>query len=114
MIQSEKELQNACLDYLAKISLEYPIFYMRNHVSGLFKFNRKTKELDAIPNQNSGISDLIIIYKGKAYYIELKFAKGKQTLKQKEFEKRVTNAGALYYVVWELDKFHQIIKNILN
>jgi hypothetical protein len=61
----------------------------------------------------SGVSDLIVILQGKVLFIELKNAKGKQSDKQKIFQKQVENLGFNYYLIRDFESFKNIIeKNI--
>lgn len=57
----------------------------------------------------AGVSDLILLHNGKAYFIELKDYKGKQSDKQKEFENIVTLQGHKYFLVRSLDEFKKIV-----
>lgn len=60
----------------------------------------------------AGVSDLIVIQNGVVYFVELKDFKGKQSEKQKEFEKLVSLQGLNYYVVRSLDEFkHKFMKD---
>ena len=58
----------------------------------------------------AGVSDLIILKDGECLFVELKDYKGKQSDKQKEFEKIVSLQGFKYYVVKSLEEFKQKIK----
>lgn len=58
----------------------------------------------------AGVSDLICLVNGKTLFIELKDYKGKQSEKQKEFEKIVSLQGFKYYVVKSLEEFKQKLK----
>ena len=57
----------------------------------------------------AGVSDLICINNGEVLFIELKDYKGKQSEKQKEFEKIVISQGLKYYLVRTLDEFKKIV-----
>jgi len=47
----------------------------------------------------AGVADLnFVLPDGKAAFIELKNAKGRQSVEQKEFQRRVEAAGALYEI----------------
>jgi hypothetical protein len=61
----------------------------------------------------SGVSDLIVILQGKVIFFELKNEKGKQSDKQKIFQKQVENLGFNYYLIRDFESFKNIIeKNI--
>ena len=57
----------------------------------------------------AGVSDLICINDGKVLFIELKDYKGKQSDKQKEFEKLIISQGFQYFLVRSLDEFKKIV-----
>jgi len=61
----------------------------------------------------SGVSDLVFFHKKKAYFIEVKTEKGKQSPTQKDFQKHIEKEGAKYYVVRSLDEFIDLIDNII-
>ena len=62
----------------------------------------------------AGVSDLICINDGKVLFIELKDYKGKQSDKQKEFEKSIISQGLNYFLVRSLDEFKKIVIFALN
>ena len=47
----------------------------------------------------AGVSDLIVIYHGAVYFIEVKTQKGKQSDRQKRFQTKVERQGFDYYIV---------------
>lgn len=57
----------------------------------------------------AGVSDLIVINNGKTHFVELKDYKGKQSDKQKEFEKSIISQGHKYFIVRSLDEFKKIV-----
>jgi hypothetical protein len=57
----------------------------------------------------AGVSDLICINDGKVLFIELKDYKGKQSDKQKEFEKSIISQGLNYFLVRTIDEFKKIV-----
>jgi hypothetical protein len=59
----------------------------------------------------SGVSDLIVILQGKVIFCELKNEKGKQSDKQKIFQKQVENLGFNYYLIRDFESFKNIIEN---
>lgn len=60
----------------------------------------------------AGVSDLIILHNGETIFIEVKTLTGKQSDKQKEFEKIVSLQGFKYYLVRSLEEFKQIIDKL--
>ena len=57
----------------------------------------------------AGVSDLICINDGEVLFIELKDYKGKQSEKQKDFEKSIISQGLNYFLVRTLDEFKKIV-----
>lgn len=47
----------------------------------------------------SGVSDLIILYAGKTYFVEIKKPTGRQSETQREFEQKVRALG-FEYTIW--------------
>lgn len=60
-----------------------------------------------------GVSDLVLLIKGQAIFIELKLEKGTQSPHQIEFESKVKERGFIYCMVRSIDEFKQLIKNYL-
>ncbi len=57
----------------------------------------------------AGVSDLIVLNNGKTYFVELKDYKGRQSDKQKEFEKSIISQGHKYFLVRSLEEFKKIV-----
>ena len=62
----------------------------------------------------AGRSDLVLYFKGKAYHIEVKAPKGKQSEAQKDWEEIICLAGFDYDVVRSLDEFIHLMKIIIG
>ena len=59
----------------------------------------------------SGVSDLIVFLpSGEIIFVEVKAPKGKQSDRQKKFEKRVTDYGYKYFLVYSVND----VKNIID
>ena len=58
----------------------------------------------------SGVSDLIVVLKGKVIFVEVKNDVGKQSEKQIKFQQQVENLGFKYYLVRNLEDFKKCIK----
>ena len=75
-----------------------------------------------VPNEQSqhlmrvgvlpGASDLILTYRGKLYWCEVKTPTGKQSPKQKDFEQRVTDLGYTYFITRSLDQFQNQLQKL--
>ena len=61
----------------------------------------------------AGRADLVLYFKGKAYHIEVKTPKGKQSEAQKEWESIICLSGFNYDVVRSLDEFIHLMKVII-
>lgn len=57
----------------------------------------------------SGVSDLIVVLKGRVLFIEVKNLIGKQSDNQKKFQFQVETLGFRYYLVRNLDDFKKAI-----
>lgn len=75
-----------------------------------------------VPNENqhrlknigvvSGVSDLVMIYKGELYFVEVKTPDGVQSPKQKQFEQHVNDCHYTYVIVRSLDEFKRLIADL--
>ena len=57
----------------------------------------------------SGVSDLIVVMKNRVIFVEVKNEIGKQSPKQKTFEKQVRKLGFEYFLVRNLKNFIDIL-----
>lgn len=62
----------------------------------------------------AGVSDIIFAYQGKTHYIEMKAPKGRQSDKQKAFQKHIERQGFDYYLCFSLEEFMKIINGIVK
>jgi len=88
---SEQEIQNSILEYLTLKG--YTCW--RQNSAGIYseKLGRFRKQSKYAVN---GISDIIVLSEGKAYFIEVKRERGKQSEDQTLFQKFVERAGCEY------------------
>lgn len=88
---SESEIQNTILEYLTRKGYRC----WRQNSAGIYsekgEYWRKPSKYSL-----SGISDIIVLSEGKAYFIEVKTAKGKQRPDQEDFQAFVESAGCEY------------------
>jgi len=61
----------------------------------------------------SGVADMLFMYKGKTYCIEMKNIYGCQSEKQIEWEKHIKSQGFCYYVIRDLKSFKILINQII-
>jgi hypothetical protein len=93
----EGEVQSSICEYLV---LKRIVFWRQNNFPPADLkggFYRKMP-----PYSVKGVSDIIAIKNGKAYFLEVK-DQAKQSKDQKTFEEMVTRGGAVYAVVRSID-----------
>lgn len=110
--QSEDELQQKCVYWFHN---DYPtlrgcLFSVPN---GGLRNKREAKKLKQT-GAFAGVSDLLFLYKGKTYPIELKKKGGRQSKSQVEWELRVLSHGFPYIIIDSLEVFKSTIKSIIN
>lgn len=59
-----------------------------------------------------GVSDIIAVYKGITFYLEVKSEKGKQSKHQKAFQMAIERNGALYFIVRSIEDAKDAIKSV--
>jgi len=57
----------------------------------------------------AGVSDLIVWLGSRTLYIEVKAPKGKQSDRQKKFQKKCEDSGREYFLVYSVDDVKNII-----
>jgi hypothetical protein len=72
----------------------------------------------AVPNQNqwkltnigvkAGVSDLIFVQQGRILFLEIKTDTGKQSEKQKQFQKQIESLGYEYYLIRSVEDLQVI------
>lgn len=62
----------------------------------------------------AGVSDLIVILPNKVLFVEVKTETGRQSDKQIEFEKTITDLGYSYILVRSLGEFKTVVSEFLN
>lgn len=62
----------------------------------------------------AGVSDLIVILPNKVLFVEVKTETGRQSDKQIEFEKTITDLGYSYILVRSLEEFKTVVSEFLN
>lgn len=95
---SEAQIQNQILDYLTKKG--YTCW--RQNTAGIYNqqggFYRKPSKYHV-----NGVSDIIVLSEGKAYFIEVKSHSGRQEPDQVLFQKFVERAGCEYILAYCLE-----------
>lgn len=106
MKQQESQLQSACVRWFRYQYPQCVIFAVPNGGS------RNALEAKRLQQEGvlAGVSDLIILAPNQTLFIEMKHGKGKQTNKQKEFQKKIESLGFKYCVCNSFETFEQTIK----
>lgn len=101
----------------SKIQQEIVIWYRNNNLNNnniIFSVPNEGKSVKEqmfkkATGLMSGVSDLICINNGEVIFIECKDLKGKQSEKQKDFQKTIELQGFKYHLVRSLEEFQKII-----
>jgi hypothetical protein len=94
----ESDVQRAICDYLALRK----VFFFRCNNQPIFDPVRKV--FRALPKYTmKGISDIIALKEGRAFFIEVKGGKGQMSPEQHEFARAVFLAGGTYFVARTID-----------
>lgn len=103
MSKEETLIQNAIRVALSELGI------VRRNNTGVFLTSYGTPITIGIP----GESDLALFAQGgKTYFIEIKTASGRQSQKQKNFEKRVRELGFTYIIMRSPDDAREFIKAV--
>ena len=94
----EGAVLSACCEYL-----EYnKYFFFRTNNGAIFDPTRGIHR--AFPKWCvKGVSDLILLYRGKTYFLEVKSLEGKQSEDQKKFQANVEANGCPYHIIRSSD-----------
>ena len=110
--QSEDALQQKCFFWFWN---SYPhlrglLFSVPNGGSRSGKEGKKFN----LTGLTSGVSDLCLLFNGKAYFIELKSEKGSQSKTQKSWQDIVESQGFNYFLIYSLVDFKTLLINIVE
>jgi len=59
----------------------------------------------------AGVPDLVILIKGRMFFVEMKAPKGKLSENQKEIHKRLTELEYCVYTCYSLDEFIKVVNS---
>lgn len=104
---SEHKLQIAVTNFL-RVALPQDATWFAVPNGGFRKL-RTAQKLKA-EGVRPGVADIIIIWKGRAFAIELKTPHGRQSPAQKEWAENFTLAGGVYHVARSVDE----VEGLLN
>jgi len=116
MNREESKIQSECfIWYNNTFCLKFHnprgmMFSVPNELGGK---NKISTALARSTGLTAGVSDTILILpNSKIIFVEFKIAKGRQSEKQKEFEKRVKEHGYEYYIIRSVEEFKKLILNL--
>lgn len=114
MKKQESKLQSECFNwYNNNFCLKFHnprglMFSVPNELAGNNGFATMFAKASGL---TAGVSDTVLILpNGKLLFVEFKTVTGRQSDKQKEFEKRVTDLGFEYKIVRSFDEFREIVE----
>lgn len=93
---TETDLHIACVQLLR---LALPSKAVLHHTHNEGKRTRRDAGLAKAMGQRAGFADLMILHAGRAYFIELKTATGRQSPSQQQFEFDILQAGFPHYAI---------------
>ena len=109
MNRKEEIMQAACVTWLQNYHIE-----MRGHFFAINNnsVNKIKGSMMKALGVREGISDTILTWGGKIYFIEMKTEISTQSTAQKEFQKMVESEGHTYIINRSLEQFKQFIESI--
>ena len=115
----ESDIQIAIVDYLKLIQARYGlmVFGVQNEAYAAGRGKRalsgaeygKIKKMQRM-GLTAGVSDLVIVHAGKAYFVEVKMPTGRLSENQKAFRQAAFTAGAEYIVARSVDDIVTALK----
>lgn len=111
-MKSEERIQQDCYRWFHNTFREYRglLFHVPN--GGLragWEANR-FKAMGTFP----GVSDLIFLWQGSVYFIEMKNEVGKQSKNQQKWQDLVQQQGFKYFIIKDFDSFKELIELIMD
>lgn len=84
-------------------------------MAGYFDAKQGRFRRHASPYVRRGVSDIIIVHRGRFYGVEIKTASGRQSEHQREFEQDlVSKGGGKYFIARSIEDGESIAKEILK
>lgn len=107
-MKSEAELQKSIVEYLNKNYPQVLVFSVPNEAT--YRRRNYFHKLGML----SGVSDLILVFLNGVIFIECKAPRGRQSIEQNNFQKRVEALGFKYFIVKDLEELKDILNNEIN
>lgn len=96
---NEKTIEKQILQYLTYLKDGY---FWKNNSTGVYDPVKNTFRKAKSPFLINGVSDIIGIYQGKVFFIEVKTKTGRQSVSQKLFQANIERCGGTYLLVRSL------------
>ena len=111
-IKSEERIQQECYNWFHNTypNLRGLLFHVPNGGARSSREGSMLKKVGVVP----GVSDLIFLYRGQAYFIEMKNEYGKQSTKQFVWQKKVEAQNFKYFICRTLESFIELIELIIK
>ena len=110
---TEAQLLAQTVQYLQYLENQDKLFYSRINVAGIY--DKKISNYRKLPlGVKLGFSDLIVIIKGQAIFLEAKSSTGVQSEKQKDFEQLCSINKAPYYVFRSIEEVKKVVELWIN
>lgn len=111
MKHQESTLQADCVRWFRYQYPELIIYAVPNGGS------RNMREAQRLKSEGvlAGVADLVaMLPNGKSLYIEMKIKGNRQTVNQKEFQKKAITLGYTYVVCYTFEEFQKVIENYIS
>lgn len=107
-LKTEADLQAEIVNYIRTNYPQVLVFSVPNEAT----YRRRNYFIKL--GMLSGVSDLILVFLNGVIFIECKAPRGKQSVEQINFQKRIEALGFKYYIIRDLEEIKDIINNELN
>lgn len=107
-LKTEAQLQASIVEYIRTNYPQVLVFSVPNEAT--YRRRNYFHSLGML----SGVSDLILVFLNGILFIECKAPKGRQSVEQINFQKRIEAIGFKYYIIRDLDEIKNILNNELN
>lgn len=108
--QTEHQIQVACVNWFRKQHPGLLLFAIPNGEARTPATGAKLKQQGVL----AGVADLLLLYRGTAYFIEMKKPGGSQSATQRKFEVQAVEAGGRYFVCKTLAEFQALVGQIIT
>lgn len=110
-MKSEAQIQSECVIWMWNENPETRglFFAITNNSENIGRAMQR-KSLGLIP----GVADTCFLWDRIAYFFEFKTETGRQSVQQKEWERKVKDQNFDYFIIRSVDEFKKIITQILE